>query len=203
MASEVTPKELLELYQKCKARGQSATFFMETMNGKDITITFRVKPAGSPPAFSGNFQKSRRWKTPSQLRRDQRRREQYLAKKLEKQTPAEDISKGGNDDNNFVAKIIEPEDEITLETLDSGELCEKLFVIPRHKVVNHNIGIEYDVKEKLDKKGIKVKTLVVERMGGTWKGDFTRCEVNIEPFSVQAVEKLDFEILNCCVLPYT
>ena len=37
---------------------------------------------------------------------------------------------------------------------------------------NHNIGIEYDVKEKLDKKGIKVKTLVVERMGGTWKGDF-------------------------------
>ena len=120
-----------------------------------------------------------------------------------KQTPAEDISEGGNDDKNVVAKIIEPEDEITLETLDSGELCEKLFVIPRHKVDNHNIGIEYDVKEKLDKKGIKVKKLVVERMGGTWKGDFTRCEVNIEPFSVQAVEKFDFEILNCCVLPYT
>ena len=56
--AEDTTKELLELYQKCKARGESATFFMETMNGKDITITFRVKPAGSPPAVSGNFQKS-------------------------------------------------------------------------------------------------------------------------------------------------
>ena len=93
--AEDTTKDLLELYQKCKARGDSATLFMETMNGKDITITFRVKPAGSPSDVSGNFQKSRRWKTPSQLRRDERRREQYLAKKLEKQAPAEDIPEGG------------------------------------------------------------------------------------------------------------
>ena len=70
-----------------------------------------------------------------------------------------------------------------------------------HKVDNHNIEIEYDVKEKLDK--VKVKTLVVERMGGTWKGEYTRCEVIIEPFSAESVEKMDFEILNCCVLPYT
>ena len=103
----------------------------------------------------------------------------------------------------FEAKIRLPKDYITLETRDSRELCGKMFVIPRHKVDNHSIGIEYDVKETLDKKGIQVKTLVAERMGGTWKGDFTRCEVNIEPFSAQAVEKLDFEILNCCVLPYT
>ena len=54
--------------------------------------------------------------------------------------------------------MIEPEDEITLETLESGELCEKLIIFPRHKVDNHNIGIEYDVKEKLDKKGIKGET---------------------------------------------
>ena len=203
MAGENTTQELLELYQKCKARGESATIFMETMNGKDITITFKVKPAGSPPAASGNFQNSRRWKTPSQLKRDQRRKEEYLAKKLEKQKPACDISEGGNVDESLEAKIREPTDEISLETLDPEEVCEKLFVIPRHKVDNHNIGIEYDVKEKLDKKGMKVKKLVIERMGGTWKGDFTRCEVIIEPFSAQAVEKLDFEILNCCVLPYT
>jgi hypothetical protein len=203
MASEDTTKELLELYQKCKARGESATFFMETMNVKDITITFKVKPSGSPPAVPGNFQNFRRWKTPSQLRRDQRRKEQFLTKKLEKQTPAKDISEGGNVDESLEARMIEPEDDITLETLESSELCEKLVIIPRHKVDNHNIGIEYDVKEKLDKKGIKVKKLVVERMGGTWKGEFTRCEVIIEPFSAKAIEKMDFEILNCCVLPYT
>ena len=162
-----------------------------------------MKSAGPPPADSGNFQKSRRWKTPSQLRRDQLRREQFLAKKLEKQKPAKDISEEKNVEGTVEAKLIEPTDEITLETLDSGGLCEKLFVIRRHKVDNHNIGIEYDVKEKLEKKGLKVKTVRVERMGGTWKGDFTRCEVIIEPFSAQAVEKLDFGILNCCVLPYT
>jgi hypothetical protein len=54
-----------------------------------------LKPAGIPTAVSGNFQKSRKWKTPSQLRRDQRRIEEYLAKKLEKQTPATAISEGG------------------------------------------------------------------------------------------------------------
>jgi hypothetical protein len=101
-SSKDTTKELLELYQKCKARAESATFFM-TMNQKDITITFKVKPAGSPPAVPGNFQKSRRWKTPSQLRRDQR---------LEKQTPPKAISEGGNVDQSLEARIIEPEDEI-------------------------------------------------------------------------------------------
>ena len=44
---------------------------------------------------------------------------------------------------------------------------------------------------------------MVEKTGRTWKEDFTRCEVIIKPFSAQAVEKLNFEILNCCVLPYT
>ena len=44
---------------------------------------------------------------------------------------------------------------------------------------------------------------MVERMGRTWKGDFTRCEVIIELSSAEAVEKLDFGIVNCCVLPYT
>ena len=53
------------------------------------------------------------------------------------------------------AKLKEPKDEITLETLDAGDLCEQLFVIPRHKVDNHNIGIEFNVKEKLENRGIK------------------------------------------------
>jgi hypothetical protein len=73
--------------------------------------------------------------------------------------------RGGNVDKSFEAKIKEPSDEISLETLDSDELCEKLFVIPRHKVDSHYIGIKYDAKEKLYKKGIKVRKK-------TWRSSF-------------------------------
>ena len=75
MASEDTTKERLELFQKCKARGESVTFFMETMNGKDTTITFKVKSAGpQPDASSGIFQNSKRWETPSQLKLEKQKR---------------------------------------------------------------------------------------------------------------------------------
>ena len=80
---------------------------------------------------------------------------------------------------------------------------EKVCVIPRHKVDNHKLGIDYDVTVKLEKIGIKVKTMRVQRMGGTSKGDFARCDVDIEPFSVKQKEKLDFGIVNCCVIPFT
>ena len=94
MASKDTTKELLELFQKCKEGGESATFFMETMNGKDTTITFKVKSAGpQPDASSGIFQNSKRWETPSQL-------------KLEKQKPANDLSMKKN-----VGELMKPESE--------------------------------------------------------------------------------------------
>ena len=38
------------------------------------------------------------------------------------------------------AVLTEPKDEIVLEEIQQ-EVCEKVFVIPRHKVDNHNIGI--------------------------------------------------------------
>ena len=41
------------------------------------------------------------------------------------------------------AVLTEPKDEIVLEEIqqEDCEVCEKVFVIPRHKVDNHNIGI--------------------------------------------------------------
>ena len=49
------------------------------------------------------------------MRRDQLRGEQFIAKKLEKQRPAEDLSKVENIEVTDKAKLIEPKDEITLE----------------------------------------------------------------------------------------
>ena len=100
--------------------------------------------------------------------------------------------------------LTEPKDEIALEAIDQeDEECEKLFVIPRHKVDNHNIGIEYDVTAKLEAKGVKVKKVRVMRTEGILQGDFERCVVLIEPTKVKVIEQTNFGIVNCCVLPYT
>ena len=107
-----------------------------------------------------------------------------LVKKLETQDKIEnDNCKQEAVGKKIEASLVEPEDEISLEPID--EVCEKVFVIPRYKVDNHNIGIEYDVKDKLKAKVLKVKSVRVERLDGNIRGDFTRCEVTIEPTSVK------------------
>ena len=70
MADEATVKQLLELYHKCKQNGEKASFFMETMNGVDITITFTIKCTAGTPADRPRRSPRGRWKTPSQLKRD-------------------------------------------------------------------------------------------------------------------------------------
>ena len=187
MADDDTIKKLLELYQECKRKGDTACLLMETKSGKD-SITFTVNKQAGAPAV--NSPPRRRWKTPSQLKRDKLRRDKFLAKKLENPTV---------DDETEKVLLVEPKDEISLEV----EMCEKVFVIPRHKIDNHNIGIEYDVKRKLEAKSLKVIKVKIERNGDPIRGEFTRCEVLIEPADTKFIEKENFEIKNCCVLPYT
>jgi hypothetical protein len=75
-----------------------------------------------------------------------------------------------------------------------------VFVIPRHKIDNQNIGIEYDVTEKLEVKGIKVKQVRVERTGELLIVDFARCDVTLEPTDVALIEEFFLGgIVNCCV----
>ena len=193
MADEDTFKKLLDLYQECKRKGDRACLVMETMNGKD-TFTFTVNKAAGAPVEFRNSCPRRRWKTPSQVKRDKLRREKFLAEKLEKK-PTDEAEEAVNEK----AQLVEPKDEITLEV----EKCEKIFVIPRHKIDNHNIGIEYDVTNKLEAKNIKVKKVKVERNEDPIRGEFTRCEVLIEPTETKHIEKENFEIKNCWVLPYT
>ena len=113
-----------------------------------------------------------------------------MAKKLESK-PA----KEKEFDAEEKATLVEPSDEISLE------VCEKLFVVAKDKIDNHNIGIHYDVTTKLENKQIKVKNLTVERKGDQIRGEFIRCEVFIEPTGVKQIEKTDFGIEKCWVLP--
>ena len=187
------------LYQNYKLRKEKASIFMETMNGQDITITFSVKEQAGSPANEGRRGcASKRWKTPSQLRRDKSRREKCIAKKMEDARILDNTAQ----EKKTGALIVEPNDEFHMDEIEP-EFCEKVFVIPRHKINNHNIGIEYDVTDKLEAKGIKVIKVRVERSDGTLRGDFVRCDVDIEPTDVNQIENVNLGIVNCCVLPYT
>ena len=138
MASEVNFKAVLELFQNCESRGEKASLIMETMNEKDITFCFSVHGPTGSPVEEGRFHPSKRWKTSSQLRRDKQRKEQFLIKKIEESKKKETSTVVESK-----AVLTEPKDEIVLEEIqqEDCEVCEKVFVIPRHKVDNHNIGI--------------------------------------------------------------
>ena len=78
MADEEIIEKDLELYQICKSRGERANLFIETMNGKDLTVNFTIKcPAGPPPAGTSSSAR-RRWTTPSQIKRDKEWKEKFL-----------------------------------------------------------------------------------------------------------------------------
>ena len=138
MASEVTVKAVLELFQNCKSRGEKASLIMETMNEKDITFCFSVHGPTGSPVEEGRFHPSKRWKTSSQLRRDKQRNEQFLIKKIEESKKKETSTVGESK-----AVLTEPKDEIVLEEIqqEDCEVFEKVFVIPQQKVDNHNIEI--------------------------------------------------------------
>jgi hypothetical protein len=196
MAADDNIGKLLELFQKCKENGEKASLFMETMNGRETTITFSINlPAGALPAQRNSVPRRQRWKTPSQLRRDKERKDKFLAKKLEEESKDEEpIAKAMEEK----VILVEPTDEIELEV---ERICEKLLIIPKEVIDNHNIGIEYDVKDKLEARGIKVKKVKVERLGNPVRGEYVRSEVWIEPTDAKLIEKENFGIEKSWVLP--
>ena len=131
MTDTTTIGKLVDLYHSSRSAGESVHLFMESKNGKD-SITFSINPSGYPAGKAeswtlGSAQPSswpgrktsppllRRKKTPSQLRRDQRRRVDFLAKKAAtfvcNEVKEESIP---NNDDREKANLVEPVDEITL-----------------------------------------------------------------------------------------
>ena len=68
-------------------------------------------------------------------------KERFLAKKMEESKKKETEAAG-----KFRVVFTDPKDKIMLETIEQeDEECEKVLVIPRYQVENHNIGIEEEV----------------------------------------------------------
>ena len=91
--------------------------------------------------------------------------------------------------------LVDPTDETNLE------VCEKIIVIPKKKIDNHNIGTEADVTNKPKAEGVNVKRVRVERFGEPIRGEYARSEAQIKPTQIIKKEQEDFRIKNCWVLP--
>ena len=84
--TETTLNLLLELYHESRNRREWATLSLETRDGMEfMPFSLNMAPGGTPARGSG-----RRWqpvsgekkrKTPSQLRRDHQRKQEFIAKK--------------------------------------------------------------------------------------------------------------------------
>ena len=78
-----TITKLLDLYQESKEKGEKARLSMETRDGKEF-VSFSIGTplsAGAPAGRPSCLPSTTRRKTPSQLSRDQGRKEAFLARK--------------------------------------------------------------------------------------------------------------------------
>ena len=69
MADDDTLTKLLELYQNCNSKGDRASLLLETNAGVSVG--------------NGSSEQRRRRKPPSQIKRDNKRMDEFLAEKLE------------------------------------------------------------------------------------------------------------------------
>ena len=57
--------------------------------------------------------------------------------------------------------LFKPEDEIVPV---ESKVCEKIRIFPKQEIFKNNMGIEYDVRDKLEAKGLTVKKVKVEKL---------------------------------------
>ena len=128
-----TINQLMELFLKSRSKGEWVNLSMESKDGKDSIIFSIGNSAGSPseeprawtppPSSRPPWTRTpRRRKTPSQWRRDQKRMEEFLAKKEFKSS----LKKEAEETLDVKVTAEEPKDEIHLEVIPAAadsEVC--------------------------------------------------------------------------------
>ena len=121
-----TLKQLLDIYQQSKLRGEVASLSLETKDGKEHIHFTLGGPVGNQSGhFLANERQVRR-KTPSQLRRDKKRKTEFLAKKA---AEAENIKNEPKDSVISKANMEIPDDEINLETFKELSMETNVFKV--------------------------------------------------------------------------
>ena len=120
-----TFSQLLDLYHQSRKRGEWVSLSLETREGKDnVTFSINRNPAGLPARNAG----SKKWKTPSQLRRDQKRKQEYLSKKEASLDESKNLVKEKRNESD-VGEVkstlsVEPKDEIMLTEMETEDKPE-------------------------------------------------------------------------------
>ena len=72
-------------------------------------------------------------------------------------------------------------------------------MIPIRNVNPSDEAIKDSIKKKMEAKNVNVYDVLIQRSN---QGTFIRSEVTIEPIDGKVLEKIDFEFLNCWVVPF-
>ena len=115
MSGSNSLKLLLDIYQQSRMNGEWASLLMETKNGKVmITFSIEIAPArSSAGTWNPGNKQSRRRKTPSDHRRDESRKSEFIAKKTKE-----------SNESSVKAKLIDPVKVVLVEPKDEMELVE-------------------------------------------------------------------------------
>ena len=123
-------KQLLDIYNKSKLNGEWASLSLETKGGKEHILFSLGCPTRNQNGLKSPIQKLN-WKTPSQQRRDQRRKIDFLAKK--KTTldivQKEEIKTEPSESDATKATLVIPLDEINLEPVAFNPSEPNIFKI--------------------------------------------------------------------------
>ena len=128
-----TINQLMELFLKSRSKGEWVNLSMESKDGKDSLIFSLGNSAGSPPEQPRPWtpplssgppwtRTPRRRKTPSQWRRDQKRMQEYLAKKESSATLKKEVEEPLDKAVKVTAE--EPKDEINLSVIPAPAASE-------------------------------------------------------------------------------
>ena len=146
MAETSTIDKLVDVFRCSRSKGEVLQLFLESKNRKD-SITFILNPTGSPAGRErtwspSTFSSARPWltasqpmlrrkKSPSMLRRDQRGKTEFLAKKAAFATvEVKEEPTGESDTAQKVTKVEPVLDEITLTEIpiDKTEFSENEII---------------------------------------------------------------------------
>ena len=171
-----TLNQLLDLYQQSRMKGEEASLSLETKDGKEF-IRFSIGTplnAGAPAGGPRRWPSRSKNKTPSQLRRDQRRKEVFLAKKSEKGS----LDQGdGKIDNNIAEEELKVDGEATTDDTVTYELA---FEAPNCSDTDIQECFDFNFKDEVRRKKLNIEgkayemnkkdsKLVVKKLGDTFK----------------------------------
>ena len=157
--SQTTYQSILDIYQRCRRNGDWAKVYMETQDGREF-FTISVQSSAGRSAGGAGVEKAEKvkFKKPSQVRRDRRRRSAFLERRNQEAaatpatpTPCTVTSEAGTDmvkeEEKVASKSVAGETS-SLEDITGG-ISEKSYESARNDTTEEEEGLTKENIEQL------------------------------------------------------